>query len=122
MEDLYKEIIAEALPVVGALLTAVVTYAVSLLAKRFKLQLNDEHQMLVRFAVRKAISGAEEWAARKASVETQAVSGAQKAIWVRNRLRSMFPNLTSEELDDMIDEELGAIKGVGSTGEKGLDV
>ena len=122
MEDLGKEMMAELLPVMGAILTAVVTYSVSLLAKRFKIQLNDEHQMLVRFAVRKAISGAEEWAARKANVETQPVDGAQKAVWVKGRLKAMFPKMTSEQLDAMIDEELGAIKGVGATREKGLDV
>jgi hypothetical protein len=122
MEDLGKEMMAELLPVMGAILTAVVTYSVSLLAKRFKIQLNDEHQMLVRFAVRKAISGAEEWAARKANVETQPVDGAQKAVWVKDRLKAMFPKMTSEQLDAMIDEELGAIKGVGATREKGLDV
>lgn len=122
MEDLGKEMMAELLPVMGAILTAVVTYSVSLLAKRFKIQLNDEHQMLVRFAVRKAISGAEEWAARKANVETQPVDGAQKAVWVKSRLKAMFPKMTSEQLDAMIDEELGAIKGVGATREKGLDV
>ena len=66
MDAFMQSVIGEIIPVLSALLTAVATYGVALLAKRFKLQLGDEHKLVVRLAVRKAISGAEEWAARKA--------------------------------------------------------
>lgn len=122
MQDLIHSLIAELLPVLSAILTALAAYGVSLLAKRLKLHLADEHQAILRLAVRKAISGAEEWAARKAGVSQDRVAGAQKAKWVHNRLNSMFPDLTPDELDKMIDEELGAIKGVGASGEKALEV
>ncbi len=122
MQDIIHSIIAELLPVLSAVLTALAAYGVSLLAKRLKLHLADEHQAILRLAVRKAISGAEEWAARKAGISQGSVAGAQKAEWVHDRLNSMFPDLTSDELDKMIDEELGAIKGVGASGEKALEV
>ena len=122
MQEIIHSIVAELIPVLSALLTAVATYGVSLLAKRFKVQLNDEHQALLRMAVRKAISGAEEWGARKAGIESRPISGAEKAIWVHNRVQKMFPKLTSDELDSMIDEELGAIKGPGATKDKRIEV
>lgn len=122
MEDISQHIIKELLPVMGAILTALATYGVSLLTKRYKIQLNEEHQILMRLAIRKAISGAEEWAYRKAKVEDRSVAGAEKAVWVHNRIKTLFPNLAPDELDKIIDEELGSIKGVGSSGDKGLDV
>ena len=122
MEEIAQHIIKEVIPVLGAILTALATYGVSLLTKRYKIQLNEEHQILMRLAVRKAISGAEEWAYRKAKIDERSVGGAEKATWVHERVKKVFPNLTSDELDTLIDEELGSIKGVGSSGDKGLDV
>jgi hypothetical protein len=122
MEEIMKHIISEVIPVLGALLTALATYGVSLLTKRFKIQLSEEHKVLTRIAVRKAISGAEEWAYRKGKIEDRSVNGGEKATWVHNRVKKAFPNLASDELDLLIDEELGSIKGVGSSGEQGLDV
>lgn len=122
MEEIAQHIIKELLPVLGAILTALATYGVSLLTKRYKIQLNEEHQILMRLAIRKAISGAEEWAHRKAKIEDRSIQGAEKAVWVHDRIKNMFPDLASDELDKLIDEELGSIKGVGSSGDKGLDV
>lgn len=122
MQDLLHSVIAELLPVLTAILTALAIYGLSLLAKRFKIQLADEHQAILRLAVRKAISGAEEWAARKAGVESDPIEGSKKAQWVHERLKDMYPDLAPDELDKMIDEELGAIKGAGASGEKALDV
>ena len=122
MQDLLHTVIAELIPVLSAILTALATYGIALLAKRFKIQLNDEQQAVVRLATRKAISGAEEWAARKAGVESRSVAGAEKALWVHGRLQQMFPKMSPDELDALIDEELGAIKGPGATKEKGLEV
>ena len=122
MEEIMKHVINELIPVLGALLTALATYGVSLLTKRFKIQLNEEHKVLTRIAVRKAISGAEEWAYRKGKIEERSVEGIEKAQWVHERVKKAFPKLASDELDLLIDEELGSIKGVGSSGDKGLDV
>ena len=43
-------------------------------------------------------------------------------MWVHKRVQAAFPKLASDELDALIDEELGAIKGVGASKEQGLDV
>lgn len=123
MQDLLHTIIAELLPVLTAILTALAAYGISLLTKRFKLQLSDEHQLLVRMAVRKAVNGAEEWAARKVGVDSSdKVNGAEKAKWVHDRVQSLFPDLTPDELDHLIDEELGAVKGMGASKDKGVEV
>jgi len=122
MEDFIK-IVAEALlPVLAALLTALSSYAVSLLAKRFKVQLDDEQQLVLRIAIRKAVAGAEEWAARTAKIESNPISGARKAKWVHERVKALFPNLTPDELDHLIDEELAQLVGVGSTGENTVEI
>lgn len=122
MEDLMKHFAEAALPVLGALLTAISSYAVTLIAKRLKIRLADEEQALLRLAVRKAIAGAEEWAARKANLETNPIAGASKAQWVHDRIKEKFPKITSDELDRMLDEELALIADVGATKEKTFEV
>jgi hypothetical protein len=121
MQETIHAIIAELLPVLTAILTALAAYGVTLLAKRFKIQLSDEHQAVIRLAVRKAIGGAEEWAARKAGVKTDAVDGAEKAQWVHARVKALFPTLSPDELDRLIDEELATIKGAGATRDKVIE-
>lgn len=122
MEEIMKMILEALIPILGALLTALSSYAISLLAKRFKVRLDAEQQLVLRSAIRKAVAGAEEWAARTAKVESNPISGARKAQWVHERVKVMFPNLASDELDQLIDEELAQLVGVGSTGEKALEI
>ena len=121
MEDLMKHTAEALLPILGALLTAFSSYAVTLIAKRLKLKLRDEEQAMLRGAVRNAIAGAEEWAARKANLDTNPVAGARKAQWVHERIKENFPKLAPDELDRILDEELAMIADVGATKEKKLE-
>lgn len=122
MEDFIKMIAEALLPIVGALLTALSTYAVSLIAKRLKLRLSEEEMIFVRAHLRKAVAGAEEWAARKAKLESKPVAGASKALWVHERMKEMFPNLTSDQLDKLIDEELATLSDIGATGSRKVEI
>jgi len=121
MEDLMKHMAEALLPVFGALLTAFSSYAVTLVARRLKIRLADEEQAMLRGAVRKAIAGAEEWAARKANLDTDPVAGARKAQWVHERIKENFPKVAPDELDRLLDEELAMIADVGATKEKKLE-
>ena len=121
MEDLMKHMAETLLPVFGALLTAFSSYAVTLVARRLKIRLADEEQAMLRGAVRKAIAGAEEWAARKANLDTDPVAGARKAQWVHERIKENFPKVAPDELDRLLDEELAMIADVGATKEKKLE-
>ena len=121
MSEFGKMIIENLLPVVGALLTALSTYAVRLIAAKLKLQIAAEEEAMLRFAIRKAIAGAEEWAARKAHVNSKPVAGADKARWVSERIKDIYPSVENNEITRLIDEELASIKGVGATGDKSIE-
>jgi len=116
MEDILKQVLEVVLPIIGALLTALSSYAVTLLTKRMGIKLDAEKEEMLRSAIRSGIAGAEEWAARRAKVEPHNISGAEKAMWLHNRLKKMYPKLAPQELDHMIDEELAKLKDVGATG------
>ena len=118
MEDILKQFLEMLLPIIGALLTALSSYAVTLLTKKMGVQLEKEQKNLIRTAVRSGIAGAEEWAARKAKLEKRNIAGAEKAIWLHDRIKKMYPKLASDELDALIDDELAQLKDVGATGEK----
>ena len=118
MESLFNSILAELLPVTAAILTALLSYGILLLTSHFKIKVSQEHEDLIRLSVRKAIGGAEEWAARQLGLEDVEVSGFEKTIWVRDRVRMYYPDLTDDELDRLIDEELAALPRVGATQEK----
>lgn len=121
MSDFGKMIIEHLLPVLGALLTALSTYAVRLIAEKLKIQIAAEEEALLRHAIRKGIAGAEEWAARKARINSNPIHGADKALWVSARVKEMYPSLSDQEITRLIDEELAGIKGVGATGDKQVD-
>lgn len=97
---------AELLPVLSALLTAIISYGAILYIKKLKVQLSQEEEDQLRLTVRNAINGAEEWAARKMKLEKASVNGLEKASWVHERVKQSYSDLTSEELDKLIDEEL----------------
>lgn len=122
MEYIIKEIFEIILPIMGAMLTALSSYAVSILCKRLGLKLDQDKQDQMRQVIRSGIAGAEEWAARKAKVDSRNVTGLEKAQWVHAQLKKRFPALASDELDLMIDQELAMLKDVGATGTKKIDV
>ena len=122
MEDFLKQAFELLLPILGALLTAVSSYAITLITKRLGVKLKEDQERVLRGAIRTGIAGAEEWAARKAKVESRNIKGAEKAIWVHNRLKKLFPELATEELNDLLDEELSQLSQVGATGEKTIQV
>lgn len=122
IEYIMKEIFEIVLPIMGAMLTAISSYAVSILCKRMGIKLDQDKQDQVRHLIRSGIAGAEEWAARKAKVDSRNVTGLEKAQWVHAQLKKKFPNLASDDLDLMIDQELAMLEDVGATGSKKINV
>ena len=122
IEYIMKEVFEVLLPIVGAMLTALSSYAVSLLCKRMGIKLDEEKEAQVRTFIRSGIAGAEEWAARRAKVDSRNVTGLEKAQWVHAHLKRKYPSMASDELDLMIDQELAMLKDVGATGSKKIDV
>ncbi len=116
MEDILKQLLEVLLPIIGAVLTALSSYAVALITKRMGIKLDNEKEQMLRGAIRSGIAGAEEWAARKANIESRNVAGAEKAVWLHERIKKAYPKLSSAELDSLLDEELAKLQDVGATG------
>ena len=110
------QLLSYLLPVIAAVLTALSSWGLTLLAKKWKIDLDLTKDAALRLALRAAIGGAEEWAARKLKLDPEAaVDGAEKAKMVKGIIEAKWPKLTPAELDQLIDEELAATKGVGAT-------
>jgi len=119
MEALIKQVIEIVLPVLATVLTALGALVVQRLQQKFKVQLNDIEQKVVRGTIRKAIVGAEEWAARKMGHEgIDRVGGLEKADRVLSVVKKAYPKLEESEVMQLIDEEIATIEGLGSTMEK----
>jgi len=112
------DIMSYLLPVIAVIITALASWALTLLAKKLGVQVDMTKDAAIRRAVRMSIGGAEEWAARKMGTdESKKPEGVEKADWVKRQMNSMWPNLLPEELDRYIDEELAAVPGAGATGD-----
>jgi len=117
MEQFGMDLLGILLPVLAAVLTAVVSWAISKLAKKWGIQLDMSKDAAMRTAIRTAIGGAEEWAERKWKIDCNRSKGAEKAKWVHDQVSALWPTILPDNLDNMIDEELAAMSGVGATGD-----
>lgn len=115
MKEISLELLSMLLPVIAAVLTAMSSWAIGLLVKRYKLKLSLDQDEVVRLAIRRAIWAAEEWAARELKLGNKDITGVEKAQWVKSLLIQLYPDLIPNDLDRMLDEELAQIGGLGAT-------
>jgi hypothetical protein len=105
------------LPVIAAVLLAFISYGLKYLTKKWKINLDLSQDTAIRIALRAAICGAEELAARKLKLDkNKGMTGAEKAQWVFDRVNQQWPDLVNVDLHKMMDEELAQMSGVGATG------
>jgi hypothetical protein len=109
-------VLAYLIPVVGAFLAALLGWALALLAKRLGIQTTAAQDAALRAAIRAAIGGAEEWAARKAKAGELQPSGKEKAERVVDIVARQWPAVLPADLHLRLDEELAAVEGCGATG------
>lgn len=115
MAEFGQQLLAYLIPILGSLLAAVATWAITRLAQKYGVDLNLKRDTAIRSTIRSAILGAEEWAARKAKVERKP-EGSEKAAYVSKLIQAKWPKLLPEDLDRLIDEELARTPGTGATG------
>jgi len=101
-------VLAYLIPVVGAFLAALLGWALALLAKRMGIQTTAAQDAALRAAIRAAIGGAEEWAARKAKAGELQPSGKEKAARVVDIVARQWPAALPADLHLRLDEELAA--------------
>lgn len=110
-----KSIASATIPVLGSILTALASYALLLLAQKYKLSLNVAKESIVRLVIRRFIASAEEVAAAALKVTPQKPK-LDKLEFVMKLLLDRFPTIASKTLNQMIHEELAQMPGVGATG------
>lgn len=108
-------------PVLAIILTSLAAWGLQRLAVKFGIDINLKRDAAIRFAVRAAIAGAEEWAARKLKLDDQKVHASEKLAWVKKVIEAQWPKLLPDDLDRIIDEELATMRGVGATGDKTVE-
>ena len=111
----WKELVAQLLPIAGAVLMAFAALAVRKLNAKYGLELDDRADATIRKALRGLIIGAEEWAAREMKTGVKP-DGAAKLKRVLDLASGLFPNLDQSKLKSLVDEELARVPGVGATG------
>lgn len=110
------EVLQAMLPIITTVLTAFAVQGLRLLSKKFKLDIDLTNDAILRIAIRSAIGGAEEWAARELKLDGKStIVSSDKVALVRGVIKAKYPDLTSEEFDTLLDEELAAMEGVGAT-------
>ena len=107
-----ETVLSYLLPVLASVLAALASYAIRLLARRFKIELDAQAEAALRLAVRRTIFAVEELAARKLKVESKPTDKGQAAL---STLQALFPNMLPEELARILDEELGQTPGIGAS-------
>lgn len=104
------------MPFLATVVTALAALVVQRLQAKYKVELNEAQDQALRSLVRKAIFGAEEWAARRMGRENlDRIPGIEKAQRVLESVKKSFPKIADERIMDLIDEEIATIKGLGST-------
>ena len=112
-------LIEQLLPIMGTVVSAIVSYVLTLLAKRYKLQLSNEQETQLRLTVRSAIAGAEEWGARKMNVDKlDYVSGKEKADYALSIIKSLYPKAEQQDIMKLIDCEIATMQDLGATKKK----
>ena len=114
------QILGYLLPVMAALLTALGSWGLTMLAKKFGLDIDLRKDAMIRNAVRNGIAAAEEWGQRQIKDEDNGPSGAAKLEWAKGLIMKQWPKMLPEDLDRMLDEELAQMQGPGATGDKAL--
>lgn len=105
-------ILSYLLPILASVLTALASYALRLLARRFKLEVDAQTDAALRVSIRRVILAVEEAGARALKVENKTTDKAAVAL---DLLTKAFPNMLPADLARMLDEELGGMKGIGAS-------
>ena len=118
-QNLGVQLFGYMLPGIAGVLVALLSWLLLLGARRLGLNIDLARDSMIRGAVRAAIAGAEEWAARKLKAGSK-TGGAEKLQWAIDQLRERYPGALPDELRRMVDEELGLMIGVGATGDQAI--
>ncbi len=115
-EQLGLQALAYVLPIAATVLSALASWALIAIRKKTGIDIDIRQDAALRVAIRSAIAGAEEWAARKLKLEDKKVDANEKADWVWNIITKTWPKLEKSEFDGLLDQELAMAAGVGATG------
>lgn len=116
----WKELLSYVLPIAGTLLSVVLTWAISLLARKLGIDLKEANTDAKKAAAKAAIVATEEWAARESKTTGQPVVGMKKSEHAKKLLAVPYPDLPDTEATMLLDAQLGSTIGVGATGNKAL--
>jgi len=103
------------LPTAGAVLSLLAGWLLLGLRRRLGLEIADAHAALIRGTVRRAIAGAEEWAAREGGR-----GGLVKSAHAIAAVRVQYPKLPPSSACRLLDEELGSLPGMGASGDRAV--
>lgn len=119
MHEILQTLTEILIPVLASVLTALSAIAIRKLQKKFDIELTANENEMVKTLIRDGIASAEEWAARKAKIDSKdLVAGKLKAQRVINMVKAVYPKLTENEIANLIDSEIARTRGLGSTGDR----
>jgi len=109
-------IVESLIPVAGAVVTALLSWLLAVLAKRWGLALSQEQEAALRAGIRVAIGGVEEAALARVKGGSAPMAGADKLQMALAAVQTRWPKAIPEDLVRMVHEELAQVRGVGATG------
>jgi len=105
------------IPAAGAVVTALLSWALAQLARRWGLALSQEQEAAIRAGIRVAIGGVEEAALAKVKGGSPPMAGADKLNLALSAVQARWPKALPDDLVRMVHEELARMPGVGATGD-----
>jgi len=114
-----QDILTSVMQLVALVLAGLVIWAVKLLMARFKLQISDSQEEILRKGAKDAIYFAEEWAAKKYGADKIIGKGTEQLTAATTFLLTKIPGLDQKAAQDAIHAALGQAFGLGASGTTG---
>lgn len=120
-DSIWSELLGYVIMSLGTILVALASWAVKKLSDKLGFELDEQKEEALRAQVRRAIGHAEEWARRRAKAGEGVTDGGEKLKFVLAIMERLAPNLTPDDLDRLIHEEIAFLRNVGASGNVLID-
>ena len=107
------ETLHEMIPIIGAALGVLITWAIMALARKYKLKLDQEQ---VKKYVDYVVKFVEEWAKKKVKAGEEKPTAEDKHKTAVAAIKNEFPTLAADKIEVLLGASLAETDGAGATG------
>lgn len=105
------------IPILTAFVLGLIGVAISVLKKKWGLELSEQTETAIKGAAKVAVLAMEEKGAAYLVETSKKITGGEKFASVVDELLSKFPALTQEQAEKYANAAIATLPGIGATGE-----